>query len=79
MTIKSNITLIKKHTKGRVSAISTTARKLAVIIWNMVVKGTAYIPLSEYQFVDQKRKKIAAMKRLITKFKITTDDLNLKM
>jgi hypothetical protein len=65
--------------QGRVSAISATARKLAVIIWNMFVKGTAYIPLTEYQFVDQKRKKIAAMKRLITKFEITTDDLNLQL
>jgi len=45
----------------------------------MVVKGVPYIPLTEYQFVDQKRKKIAAMKRLITKFKITTDDLNLQL
>ncbi|MFO0321146.1 MAG: IS110 family transposase, partial [Bacteroidota bacterium] len=61
------------------SAISATARKLAVIIWNMVVKGTQYVPLTEYQFVDQKRKKITAMKRLITKFEITTDDLNLQL
>jgi hypothetical protein len=29
--------------------------------------------------VDQKRKKITAMKRLITKFEITTDDLNLQL
>jgi len=44
-----------------------------------VVKGTAYIPLTEYQFVDQKRKKITAMKRLITKFEITTDDLKFQL
>jgi len=44
--------------RRRVSAISATARALAVITWNMVVKGTAYIPLTEYQFVDEKRKKI---------------------
>ncbi|MFO0321678.1 MAG: IS110 family transposase, partial [Bacteroidota bacterium] len=61
------------------SAISATARKLAVIIWNMVVKGTQYVPLTEYQFVDQKRKKITAMKRLISKFDITTNDLNLQL
>ena len=41
----------------RVSAISTTARKLAVIIWNMVVKKVPYIPQTEHQFLDQKRKK----------------------
>jgi len=78
-TALSNFFSRISHRKGRVSAISATARKLAVIIWNMVVKGTAYIPLTEYQFVDQKRKKITAMKRLITKFEITTDDLNLQL
>jgi len=67
------------HRKGRVSAISATARKLAVIIWNMVVKKVPYIPQTEYQFLDQKRKKITAMKKLITKFDISTDDLNLHL
>jgi hypothetical protein len=42
--------------KGRVSAISATARKLAVIIWNMVVNGTEYINPRGYLFLDQKRK-----------------------
>lgn len=78
-TALSNFFARISHRKGRVSAISATARKLAVIIWNMVVKGLPYIPLTEYQFVDQKRKKIAAMKRLISKFEITTDDLNLQL
>ena len=63
----------------RVSAISATARKLAVIIWNMVVKQVPYNPQTEYQFLDQKRKKIATMKKLITKFDISTNDLNLKL
>ena len=63
----------------RVSAISATERKLAVIIWNMVVKKVPYIPQIEYQFLDQKRKKIAAMKKLITKFDISTNDLNLQL
>jgi len=39
--------------KGRVSAISATARKLAVIIWNMVVKGTPYNNPAGYLFLDQ--------------------------
>lgn len=78
-TALSNFFSRISHRKGRVSAISATARKLAVIIWNMVVKGKPYIPLTEYQFIDQKRKKITAMKRLITKFDITTDDLNLQL
>jgi transposase len=78
-TALSNFFSRISHRKGRVSAISATARKLAVIIWNMVVKSKPYVPLTEYQFVDQKRKKITAMKRLITKFEITTDDLNLQL
>ncbi len=67
------------HRKGRVSAISATARKLGVIIWNMIVKKMPYIPQTEYQFLDQKRKKITAMKKLIAKFELTTNDLNLQL
>jgi transposase len=46
--------------KGRVSAISATARKLAVIIWNMVVKHIPYVNPEGYLFLDQKRKLHAA-------------------
>lgn len=65
--------------KGRVSAISATARKLAVIIWNMIVKRIPYKPETEYQFLDQKRKKITQMKKLITKFDITMNDLSFQL
>jgi transposase len=61
--------------RGRVAAISATARKLAVIIWNMIVKRIPYKPETEYQFLDQKRKKITQMKKLIAKFDISTNDL----
>ncbi len=40
----------------RVSAISATARKLAIIIWNMVTQGTNYINPAGYLFLDLKRK-----------------------
>lgn len=62
--------------KGRVSAISATARKLAVIIWNMVVKGVPYHNPEEYLFRDQK-KKIGLLKRIqkqITKFELESTD-----
>lgn len=65
--------------KGRVSAISATARKLAVIIWNMILKGTAYHNPEGYLFLDQKRK-LGIVKRIqkqIAKFDLTADDLNL--
>ena len=63
--------------KGRVSAVSATARKLAVIIWNMATKGTAYINPENYLFLDQKRK-LGIVKRIqkqIDKFALTNEDL----
>lgn len=65
--------------KGRVSAISATARKLAVIIWNMVVKSTPYFNPEEYLFLDQKRKLDLAkrIRKQIDKFGLTSDDLGL--
>lgn len=65
--------------KGRTSAISATARKLAVIIWNMVTKKEAYKPVTEYQFIDQKRKKITQMKKIMAKFAISSEELNLNI
>ena len=62
--------------KGRVSAISATARKLAVIIWNMVVKNASYINPEGYLFLDQKRK-LGLVKRIqkqITKFELSNSD-----
>ena len=73
-TALSNFFKRISHRKGRVAAISATARKLAVIIWNMIVKKTKYVPITEYLFLDQKRKKITQMKKLITKFDIKPDD-----
>ena len=63
--------------KGRVSAISATARKLAVIVWNMVTKGTKYINPEGYLFLDQKRK-LGLVKRIqkqIDKFGLTNKDI----
>jgi len=63
--------------KGRVSAISATARKLAVIIWNMVVKGIPYENPEGYLFLSQKRK-LGLVKRIqkqIDKFALTSDDI----
>ena len=65
--------------KGRVSAISATARKLAVIVWNMVTKGTRYINPEGYLFLDQKRK-LGLVKRIqkqIDKFGLTNVEIQL--
>jgi len=65
--------------KGRVSAISATARKLAVIIWNIIVKGAPYINPEGYLFLDQKRKLglVKRIKKQIDKFGLTNEDLKL--
>jgi len=64
--------------KGRQVAISATARKLAVIIWNMVTKKQAYQPPTEYLFLDQKRKLglVNRIKKQINKFDIKPEDLD---
>lgn len=66
--------------KGRPAAISATARKLAVIIWNMIIKRQPYNNDHGYEFLDQKRKrKVKEMKKLIHKFDIKTDELGLQI
>lgn len=65
------------YKKGRQAAISATARKLAVMIWNMVVKQIPYHPQPEYLIEDQRRRQIAIMKKKISKFGINVKDLGL--
>ena len=61
---------------GREAAISATARKLAVIIWNMVSKGQSYMPISNEKYDDRIRKiTLINIQRKITKLKIQPDDL----
>jgi transposase len=65
------------YKKGRATAISATARKLAVIIWNMLVKDMPYSPPTQYLFLDEKRK-LGLVKRIqkqITKFEIQPEQL----
>lgn len=65
------------YKKGRATAVTALARKLAVIIWNMLVKGTNYNPPTEYLFLDEKRKLklVARVKKQITKFDLTKEEL----
>lgn len=65
--------------KGRTIAVSATARKLAVIIWNMVVKKITYNPPSLYLFLEQKRKLgiVKRIKKQIAKFALTNEELGL--
>jgi len=63
--------------KGRQSAITATARKLATIIWNMLKNQEQYQPKSEYLFLDQKRKQIVILRKKIAKFGIDPNELGL--
>jgi transposase len=65
------------YRKGRATAVSATARKLAVIIWNMITKKIPYNPPMEYLFLDQKRKLrlVQNIKRNIAKFELKPEDV----
>ena len=63
--------------KGRQAAITATARKLAVIIWNMVTKKEAYQPNSEYLFLEQKRRQIALIRKRIATYGIDPNEIGI--
>ena len=65
------------YKKGRATAVSATARKLAVIIWNMLSRGEQYNPPTEYLFLDQKRKlkMVSRIRKNITKFALKPEDV----
>lgn len=63
--------------KGRQAAVSATARKLAVILWNMITKKMQYNPPIEYLFLDQKRKLklVQRIRKDITKLNLKPEDV----
>jgi hypothetical protein len=65
------------YKKGRATAVSATARKLAVIIWNMLTKNEQYKPPTEYLFLDQKRKRklVSRIKKNIAKFDLKPEEV----
>ncbi len=50
-----------------------TARKLAVIIWNMITKKIPYRSKEKYLFLDQKRKQLADLRKKIIKLDLDHD------
>ena len=51
--------------KGRGSAITATARKIAVIIWNMIVKKQHYMPINTDEYLQEmKIKKTIQIKKM---------------
>lgn len=64
------------YKKGRAAAITATARKLAVIIWNMVVKKQAYAPMDETAYTEKIRAAtIAGIKKRMKRLDLSLSDL----
>lgn len=63
--------------KGRQAAGSATARKLAIILWNMITKKMQYNPPTEYLFLDQKRKLklVQRIRKSIAKLDLKPEDV----
>lgn len=63
------------YRKGRQAAITAIAKKIAVILWNMLTKKEPYKPKTQYLFLDEKRRAIARLRKKMTKFGINPDEL----
>jgi len=62
--------------KGRVSAITATARKLAVIIYNMLTKNEAYKPLDQTLYQHKIRtNQIRNLQNKINRLKVVPEEL----
>lgn len=54
------------YKKGRGAAITATARKIAVIMWNMIVKRTQYNPVKTAEYIQEmKQKKISQINKMM--------------
>ena len=63
--------------KDSVSAITATARKLAVIIYNMLKKNEAYKPLDQTLYQNKIRvNQIRNLQNTINRLKIVPEELN---
>jgi hypothetical protein len=64
------------YRKGRIAAITATARKLAIIIWNMICKGEAYREFDyERTSKAQRLKQLKAIENRIQKLKLSDDEI----
>jgi len=67
-----------EYKKGKSAAITAVARKLAVIIWNMMTKKTPYICIQEEEYLTRIREKqIKSLNRKIISLKIQPHELAL--
>jgi transposase len=64
--------------KGRAAAITATARKLALIIWNMITKAEDY-KVYDYEAITQKRKtaQIKNISKRLSKLNLSYDEMKM--
>lgn len=63
------------YRKGRMAAITATARKLAVIIWNMIIKKQPYKPIESIDYQKNLRAKaIKNLQKKINQLKIKPEE-----
>jgi hypothetical protein len=57
------------------------ARKLAVIVWNMITKASKYCPPSQYLYLSEKRKLgiVKHIRKQIAKFDLSKEELGYAM
>jgi len=66
--------------KGRAAAITATARKLAVIIWNMVSRQQCYTPITEDRYAQKIRVSVLSnIKKKLQKHNLSIPDLQAVM
>jgi transposase len=64
------------YRKGRGAAVTSTARKLAIIVWNMINKKQEYKPLDEKNYEEKiKSNTMAQIKKTIKKLNLTQDGI----
>ncbi|MEJ7610625.1 MAG: IS110 family transposase [Ferruginibacter sp.] len=62
--------------KGRGAAISATARKIAVIVWNMILKQTPYLPIEENNYKEKIKKNCTNnIRKTMQRLNISVDEL----
>ena len=67
------------YRNGRAAAITATARKLAVIIWNMVVKQQLFQPLDETVYNERIRKNVISnIHQKMKRMNLTVNDLQIQ-
>ncbi len=77
---KGNLVIFFKriaYKKGRGAAITATARKMAVIIWNMIVKKQPYQPMETDHYKELvKQKRIASIRKMMKNSNIAMQELS---